>query len=83
MYKLHQVTYNLIDSSYTVTDILDRVITDDHFKTYKNSTSFFKSLGGVEKWTNVNGSPTLTSISPDKQTKIVRTFNYVSDTEIM
>ena len=47
-----------------------------------NSIEFFKNLGGYEKVTKtytINGYiPTmLTSISPDKQTKIIRKFAFV------
>ena len=60
----------------------DVVLQAENYANIFNSIEFFKNLGGYEKVTKtytINGYiPTmLTSISPDKQTKIIRKFAFV------
>lgn len=53
-------------------------ISQKHYENYISSIEYFRSLGGTELLEEHSEGTTLTSFSPDKLTKIVRTF-YLED----
>ena len=67
-YYLEQDTY-ILESKEE-----GEVITQEHYENYLSSVNFFRSLGGRELLEEHSEGTTLTSFSPDKLTKVVRTF---------
>jgi hypothetical protein len=53
-------------------------ISKEHYDNYVSSIEYFRSLDGTELLEEHSEGTTLTSFSPDKRTKIVRTF-YLED----
>lgn len=65
----------------TVNGTDKKMITEEEYRMIVDSCKFFRKLGGVERATRnytCRGYNVvkLTSISPDKQTRIVREFNF-------
>jgi len=72
-----KTTYNEIEQNTSF------MLADNVEKYFVDSMRFFKNLGGKESlqraYTIQGYSPTLlTSISPDKQNKTIRKFNYIN-----
>lgn len=66
--------YTLISKNYKLQSSKVTKITEEHYKKYLGSVSFMKSLGGRERVVKNGNTTVLTSISPDKSIKVVRTF---------
>jgi hypothetical protein len=65
----------------TVDGIEKKIITEEEYNNIIDSCKFFKKLGGVERSVRnytCRGFKVvkLTSISPDKETKVIREFNF-------
>lgn len=70
-------------TTYTTDKTEVKEITEEHYNNYVNSRQFFKNLGGSEsaqKCYTCAGYKVykMTSISPDKQTKVIREFKFTS-----
>ena len=86
MYKitLTQTTFELkagTKTAYKQTEHTTKEIDEQHYKNIIESCPFFRRLGGSETITRAYTSKgyvpvKLTSISPDRQTKIVREFKF-------
>jgi hypothetical protein len=66
--------YTLIAKNYKLESSKVTKITEEHYNNYLGSVSFMKSLGGKEKVVKKGNITVLTSISPDKSIKVIRTF---------
>jgi hypothetical protein len=68
--------------TYIIGNTETEELTESHYNNIIDSVKFFRRLGGTEtkqmSYTSRGYNCTkLTSISPDRQTKIVRTFKFV------
>lgn len=59
---------------YILEDKQEWEISQEHYDNYLASAEYFRSLGGTELLEEHSEGTTLTSFSPDRLTKIVRTF---------
>ena len=82
-YKIKDVKEEYIKkgSKWVLKNSIEKNITNDNYNNVFNSIQFFKNLGGSEKvyknYTYAGYIPTkLVSISPDKQTKIIRNYEF-------
>jgi hypothetical protein len=66
--------YTLIAKNYKLESSKVTKITEEHYNNYLGSVSSMKSLGGKEKVVKKGNITVLTSISPDKSIKVIRTF---------
>jgi len=64
--------------TYILKDKQEWEISQKHYDNYLSSIEYYRSLGGTELLEEHSEGTTLTSFSPDKLTKIVRTF-YLED----
>ena len=63
---------------YNTTETVVKIIDYKQYENYVNSVCFYKSLGGKEKIKVKDGKVTkLISISLDRETKIIRNFQFI------
>ena len=74
MITLTTERYSLGELGYELESTKVSEITEEHYNNYLDSVNFMKSLGGKEKVVKNGNTTVLTSISPDKSIKVVRTF---------
>jgi hypothetical protein len=71
--------YTLVSGKYKLESSKVTEVTEEHYNNYLDSVSFMKSLGGKEKVVKNGNTTVLTSTSPDKSIKVVRTFEVKHD----
>jgi hypothetical protein len=74
MITLTTERYSLGELGYELESTEITEITEEHYNNYLDSVNFMKSLGGKEKVVKKGSTTFLTSISPGKSIKVVRTF---------
>jgi hypothetical protein len=75
MITLKTESYNLGELGYELESAEITEITEEHYRNYVNSSSFFDNLFGASDTVVIEDDVTvITSISSDKLTKLVRTF---------
>jgi hypothetical protein len=67
--------YSLGELGYELESTKVSEITEEHYRNYVNSSNFFDNLFGASDTVVIEDDVTvITSISPDKSIKVVRTF---------
>ena len=83
--KMVEKRYYKAGKSWKMAEVVEENITKECYLNIVNSVKFFRGLGGYERLTNgytyAGYIPTqLNSISPDKQEKIIRSFEFNKNT---
>ena len=83
--KMVEKRYYKAGKSWKMVEVVEENISKECYLNIINSVKFFRSLGGFERLTNgytyAGYIPTqLNSISPDKQEKIIRSFEFNKNT---
>ena len=84
--KMVEKKYYKAGKSWKLSESKEENITKEYYLNIINSVKFFRSLGGFERLTSgytYSGyiPVQLNSISPDKQEKIIRSFEFNKNTE--
>ena len=83
--KMVEKRYYKAGSKWVLSETNEKDITKEYYLNIINSCKFFRNLGGYERLTNgytyAGYIPVqLNSISPDKQEKIIRSFEFNKNT---
>ena len=83
--KMVEKRYYKEGKSWKLSEVTEENITKENYLNIINSVKFFRNLGGFERLTNgytyAGYIPVkLNSISPDKQEKIIRSFEFSKNT---
>ena len=84
--KMVEKRYYKAGTQWKLSESEEKNITKEYYLNIINSVKFFRSLGGFERLTNgytyAGYIPVqLNSISPDKQEKIIRSFEFSKNSE--
>ena len=83
--KMVEKRYYKAGKQWKLSEVVEENITKEYYLNIINSCKFFRNLGGYEKLTSgytYSGyiPVQLNSISPDKQEKIIRSFEFSKNT---
>ena len=83
--KMVEKRYYKASKSWKLSEVVEENITKEYYLNIVNSVKFFRGLGGFERltksYTYAGYIPVqLNSISPDKQEKIIRSFEFSKNT---
>ena len=76
MIQLIQTEYILNGKKWELVETKESTIFTPEYNRYITSMKFFRNLGGKESLKKSAHKTVLTSVSPDKDQKIVREFNF-------
>ena len=83
--KMVEKRYYKASKQWKLSEVVEENISKEYYLNIVNSVKFFRNLGGIERlikgYTYVGYVPVeLNSISPDKQEKIIRSFEFNKNT---
>ena len=83
--KMVEKRYYKAGKQWKLSEVVEENISKENYLNIINSCKFFRDLGGIERltkgYTYVGYVPVeLNSISPDKQEKIIRSFEFSKNT---